>query len=145
MKRSSFGCCFDYVLEDTEKRAWLVSQNMYEKVTFMLPAAQEGCKVFWYSASWSHSLCPVKNCLRIVLVCIAYLWFPKNHAPGGDRWSTACLTIFPPYNQCASCVQDSRKGGTRAGLHQLHIAWRDVDGFHFLCAIWMQRKENKAN
>lgn len=107
---------------------------------------KKGWKAIWYSVSWCHSLCPVKNRLRKpVLVCIAYLWFPKNHAPGGNKWSTACLTIFPPYNQCASCVRGSREGGTRAGLHQLHIAWRDVDGFHFLCAECKERRTRQIN
>lgn len=109
----------------------------------MLPAAQERLKsdlIFCFMASFFMS---GKSGLRIVLVCITQLWFPKNHAAAGDRGSTACLTIFPAYNQCASCVRGSGEAGTRAGLHQLHAACRDIDGFHFLCGIWMQRK-NRA-
>lgn len=66
-----------------------------------------------------------------------YLWFPKEQAPAGDR----CLTIFPPYPKCASCVQGSRKGDTRIALQQPHCSKRCRQFPFSLCHLNAKKEE----
>lgn len=89
---------------------WLCSVGQWEKsmtgvtkylwkgyfFTSKLPESQERLKsdlIFSFMASFFMS---TKKTPWGLCLCVLPTWFPKNHAPAGHRWSTACLTIFPP-------------------------------------------------
>lgn len=154
MERSSFGCCFDYVLYNSEKELNWCHRVYMELLlygfllffglllfSYFHNRTRISWEIIWYC--FMVSFLSSKKQSEGLLACIPYLWFPKNHAPAGGRWRTEWLTTFPLYNPYASCVWGCRKGGTRTGLLQLHTDWKDIDSFHFLCVIWMQRRRTR--
>ena len=124
---------------------WLCSVGQWEKsmtgvtkylwkgyfFTSKLPESQERLKsdlIFCFMVSFFMSSkkhpedCACVYCLPMISQEPCTSWAQMEHS---------VLNYFPSLHQCASCVQGSRKGGTRAGLYQLHVAWKDVDSFHF--------------